>query len=292
MKEELEKEVVDTETSDDAFFSDLSNEEEEDETDEEEEYPDEAEEDTEEAEESPRDKTEEWTPEELRKAYKNLETLVGKQGQELGELRKKVTVAPAEPEEKKQYNENDIPNMPDNVLESYIATYKQWLSTPGISIEESDRFGQMTVQYQELLAERNARRTLGIAAKKALDDVNSAVVTEYKNKASLTDEEAKKALDFAIKKLSDDGKVTQDDLDVAVHKLFPEKYHKLRFDKEKERLAKAGTRTPTIPNNNRSSEPSKISLEKINKMDSDEYDAYVESLTDSQYAELKKLIKR
>ena len=286
MKDELEKEVLDEETSDDSFFDDLD--EEQDKVEEEEQ--DESYDEEDEEEEKPKDKLDTMSAEDIKKAYKNLEALVGKQGQELGELRKKVTEAPKET--KKDYSENDIPEMPDDVLDKYIAIYEQKLTAPNAAIEDSEQYGVMNVQFQKLLAEKNVRRALSISGRKTQEESNSAVVKDYKSKAGLTDEEAKQAREFAEKRLSDNGKITQDDLDVAIHKLFPEKYIKMRFDKEKERLAKAKTRTPTIPTSKTDSGTAKLSIEKINSLDPDEYDNYIDSLSDKEFAELKKMMNK
>lgn len=235
----------------------------------------------------PKDKTDEMSLEELKKSYKNLESLAGRLGQEVGELRKRV--APVE--EKKQYNVNDIPSMPDNVLDNFVQQYEDYLSKPGVNIEDSDKYPAMVVQYQKLIAEKATRGSLNAAKSSVVAADNEKEVSKYKSKSGITDAEAEAVKKFALK-ISDNGRITESDLEVALHKLYPDQYRKMLFDKDKQRLAKAQTKTPMIPAGGGETKQTSLSIEKLESLDPDEYDRYVNSLSDADFAKLQKIMNK
>lgn len=247
----------------------------------------EEEEESAEEESEPKDKTDEMSLEELKKSYKNLESLAGRLGQEVGELRKRV--APAE--EKKQYNVNDIPSMPDNVLDNFVQQYEDYLSKPGVNIEDSDKYPAMVVQYQKLIAEKATRGSLNAAKSSVVAADNDKEVSKYKSKSGITDAEAEAVKKFALK-ISDNGRITESDLEVALHKLYPDQYRKMLFDKDKQRLAKAQTKTPMIPAGGGETKQTSLSIEKLESLDPDEYDRYVNSLSDADFAKLQKIMNK
>ena len=245
------------------------------------------EEESAEEESEPKDKTDEMSLEELKKSYKNLESLAGRLGQEVGELRKRV--APVE--EKKQYNVNDIPSMPDNVLDNFVQQYEDYLSKPGVNIEDSDKYPAMVVQYQKLIAEKATRGSLNAAKSSVVAADNEKEVSKYKSKSGITDAEAEAVKKFALK-ISDNGRITESDLEVALHKLYPDQYRKMLFDKDKQRLAKAQTKTPLIPAGGGQTKQTGLSIEALEALDPDDYGRYVNSLSDADFAKLQKIMNK
>ena len=226
------------------------------------------------------DKFKNKTREEIIESYKNLEALSGKQAQTIGELRKQ-----AQPKEEQLpeggYTIKDIPNIPDNTLDSIIATYEEYLSTPGKSIDDSDNFGDITIQYSKLVAEKTMRIALNKTSGKDIETKNAVTVHEYQNKEAVTEAEYAEMIQYAKTKLSDNGEITKNDLDVAMLKLFPAKYHKALVDKDKKRIADAKTQaTPRLtPSGDGTGAPSVKSIKEINKMTDDQLDKYLESLS-------------
>jgi len=248
----------------------------------------EEEEESAEEESEPKDKTDEMSIEELKKSYKNLESLAGRLGQEVGELRKQA----AKPtEEKRQYNVNDIPAMPDDVLDNYVQQYEDYLSKPGVNIEDSDKYPSMVVQYQKLIAEKATRGSLNAAKSSVVAADNEKEVSKYKSKSGITDAEAEAVKKFALK-ISDNGRITESDLEVALHKLYPDQYRKILFDKDKQRLAKAQTKTPLIPAGGGQTKQTGLSIEALEALDPDDYGRYVNSLSDADFAKLQKIMNK
>lgn len=249
-----------------------------------------------EAQEDDADKLDKMSPEEIKKAYRNLEAVVGRQGQELGELRKKVS---PEPETKREYppdkvyTEDDIPSLPDDVLDSMIKVYEDYLSIPNQSLDDAENFGIKTIQYNKLMLEKSQRMVQKKQTTQSIAAMNKSVAESYTAKMALSPADLAKAQDYALNKLSDDGKLTEHDLDVAVHKLFPDKWSNKTIEKERERIAKAKTPTPRIPANASINPNKTVSISEVKAMDEDEYDYWVKNVaSDEQLAELEKLINK
>jgi hypothetical protein len=227
--------------------------------------------------------------EEVLEAYKNLEALYGRQGQELGELKK---AKPAEPP--KEYDITNLKDWPESVLEEKIQMYETYLYTPSQSIDDSENFGIRTVQYNRMMVEKAKREAIAHTTTKQVHENNAQVAAKYPGKSYLTPTELSEASQFAIDKLSDDGSLTSADLDVAVHKLFPDKWIKLNVDKERVRMTQAQTkRTPMVtPKAGEVRNPGLKSPEELAKMDEMAYNAYLDTLNPVQLAKLQERINK
>lgn len=300
-----EKEVVsdDTQTSkeEDRFFSnetddelDLGLEPETEEPETEEESDDEDDPETDESPETDEpDKFKGKSREDIIKSYQNLEALAGSHAQTISEL-KKTKDKPEEQPENREYSVKDIPTIPDNTLDSMIATYEEYLAKPGASIDDSDNYGNNTILYNRLMAEKSARTVQQRNSVKNVEVANATTVHEYKNKAAVTEAEYAQIIDFAKNKLSDTGEITDGDLDVAMHKLFPSKYNKTLADKDRKRIADAKTKvTPRITPGGSDHGGSAIKpIKEMDEMDDVQLDQYLESLSMDQLAEVKKLLNK
>ena len=225
--------------------------------------------------------------EDIIKSYQNLEALYGKKAAE-----PKPAEAPADLT--KEYYPSDIPTMPDNVLDLFIADYEDYLQTPNQSLDDSENFGRKTIEYNKMMMEKAKRQTVLQHSVSQLQEHNKQVKASYEGSKHLTAEELDHVAVYATTKLSDDGKLTIGDMDVAMHKLFPDKWIKRNIDKDKQRIANAQTRqTPRIaPSGGSGNPPSSIkSVKEIAAMNEWEYDAYLETLDSSQLAQLKQKLK-
>lgn len=238
----------------------------------------------------PKDKFDGKSREEILEAYKNLEALSGRQAQEIGELRKPK---PAEPP--KEYNLNNLKEWPENVLDEKIQMYEDYLAAPDKAIEDGENFGIYTVHYNRMMVEKAKREAIAHTTTRQVHESNAQVQAKYPGKAYLTESEMKEASQFAITKLSDDGALTEQDLDVAVHKLFPDKWLTLNIDKERVRMTQVQTkRTPMVTPKAGDPRPSagNKSLEELSKMDEDSYEAYLDTLSPAQLDKLQEKINK
>lgn len=230
--------------------------------------------------------------EEIKNAYKNLETMMGKQAQELGELRKAVT-QPAEPS-KKHWTAADIPVIPDADLDYVIAQHEAYLLTPDQALTDSENFPAITIQYNKLMAEKAKREALKATKSITVTQANNAVVSNYHGNDAVTADELDQMKQYALQRLTDTGEITKDDLDVAMHKLFPGKWVMLNADKERKRIAKAQTEaTPRIvPDKAGGGSKALKTPEELGKMSDIEYEQYLDSLSDTELKALKERIRK
>lgn len=235
-----------------------------------------------------KDKLDEMTPEQIKEAYRNLEALKGRQGDELGTLRKKL--AELQPVvEKTAYTEDDIPTMPDEALDKTIKNYEAYFATPGKSIDDADNYGIHTIAYNKLLVEQGLRKHSQALTSKAMASDNENVANRYNAKLALSTDDLASVKQYALTKLSDDGKLTESDMDVALHKLFPGKYSKMIADKERERITKAKTTTPRLPGNATPPTKGVVSIDHVKNMDADDLAYWIRNeATEAQIEELRR----
>ncbi len=270
----------------DEEIKDLTQEEEENEpaeevsfepAEEEEQQPEE--EEPEELEEEPEDKTSNWDIDDFRKSYRNLEKVVGRLGQELGELRKQAeTVPPPAPEKKEAYTVEDIPQMDTATLDNFIATYEAKLAEPDIAIEESDNFGRWNIEYQKLLAEKNMRRMTSNNGEEK--KTANPLIDKYLQQLKLSQEQKDKLVSLA-NKLSDESGVTEADLNAALMKVAPAEFQSRLAAQNTERIRTAREKSqPRLGTGNSDQAPkTSISLKQLEKMDEDSRDKYLETLS-------------
>lgn len=245
-----------------------------------------------------KDKFDGKSTDEIKAAYANLEKLTGRQGQELGDLRKKVaeleskdTSDPAKQDV--AYTDADIPRMSDDVLRGYIEQYDKYLSTPGIQIEDADNYPIYNRQYTYLLLEQRDRMARKSAFTETVTVLNKQVAETYPSKNALTTEEMHVITDYAMTRLAEDGKITHSDLDVALHKKFPDKYVKLLNDKERHRISKAQTTTtPRLPAGSESNHPKVITPTQFANMSEDEQERIMERMSPTQLESLRRAINK
>lgn len=273
----------DVEPADDDEDEDDEDEDDESTDDDEDEAPED------EKETKPKSKLDEMSLEQLKASYENLEKLVGKQGEELGRLRKEAA-------ENKEHTVADIVNMSDEMLESYIQTYTAKLSEPEVAIEHSDKFGEWNVQYAALLNERTSR----ILRKKPEPKKEEAEkkeaydkhVSEFLGRYKLGKEKEEQLVSLA-KRISGSDKVDSVDLELALRKISPVDAAKLQADDTTKRIKNAKEKKqPRLGTDSKDSAPSKIySVEKIEKMDEESRDKYLDSLSLEELERLQKKIK-
>lgn len=240
-----------------------------------------------------KDKFDGKSVEEIKEAYSNLEKLVGRQGQELGELRKQLQTESKPAEKQAGYTEADIPNMPDADLAQYLSQYEQWLSQPGIQLEEADKYSAYNLQYLKLYNEHQNRQARKQVQTVALTEANENIINTYPHKSLLTADELETAKAFALKSLADNGKITHADLDVALHKKFPDKYAKILSDKERQRIAKAQTSTtPRLPTDGGGTAPKTVTIAQIKAMSDEERDKFYEGLTVDQLEKVRQELNK
>ena len=223
--------------------------------------------------EQEKDKTDNWTLDDYKKWQKNMEKVIGRQGQELGELRKKAAEhkEPQTPEEK-------IQAMTDSDLDVAINALKADILKPNAAIEDDD-YSQKVIIYNDLKEERMCRKTLMIQQKNIAQESNKTVIDEFKQawEKNIGKDECQEVISFAKERLSDaSGKVSRQDLEVALHKFYPAEYKKAismsEAEKVRQRIVNAETKKqPRISGAGSSQTPvNTISIKKLYAMDEDE----------------------
>jgi len=297
MKEEAVVETTETDTDLKNFMD--AYDDPDDEEPETEETQEEGGEETSEPETEVKDKTAKWSIEEYQQAYKNLEKKLGEQGHELGELRKRVSEPEKKADDPIDYNPDQIPDIPDEHLKVLLRNYENYFNQKDINITDSENFGRITAEYQKLLQEQTLRNVSAKASKAQIAEKNAQAVATFSKQWDkvLTPEQVAQASEFARAKLSDDGSVTCDDLEVAMHRLFPSIYRSKVAqeiaDKERKRIADAQTKTtPRIPSSGSETRSSLISVDKYMAMDMDEKEQYLYNLSPDQLAAFKSLVNK
>jgi len=251
-----------------------------------------------EPEEEPKDKFDNLPYEKLVESYKNIEKVLGKQGQELGELRKlkEQVNEPKTPEEK-------ITSMTDAELNQTIDVFKSDILKPNAAIEDDD-YGQKVILYNDLKEERTLRKIAMERESKNAQNNNKQSITEFSTvwTKALGDDKLQEVVDFATKKLSDQyGNITKNDLEVALHKLYPTHYKTaLRVavaEQDRKRIATAeATNQPRISGAGSSSVAKEsISLKKLHAMDSWERQEFLRKLAvrdPKTFAKVEALLKK
>ena len=253
-------------------------------------------EEDEEPEPQPKDKFDGLPPEKLVKSYHNLEKVMGRQGQEMGELKKKL--AELETKNEPQTPEEKIMAMSDAELDNFIGTFKADILKPNAAIEDDD-YGQKVILYNDLKEERTLRKLSREQESKTAQVNNAQVIDKFKATWSkaLDGEELNEIERFAKEKLSDKyGNITKDDLEVALHKLKPTLYtNAIRMataDKEKERIARAeATKQPRLSGAGSSENTTQtISIKKLKAMPDYERQAFLATLPLSTIKKLKTML--
>lgn len=297
-----EKEVVqETETSqDDRFFSDdedllngeTQDEVEDDETVSDEEVEESTEEIVEDSEETkPKDKLSSMTEEQLRESYRNLEALVGKQGQELGELRKEVASKKSDTTEEKRTIKDVLSGSDDDLL-AEMKKYEDYFGEPNIHITDSDNWNVYDAQYKMMLREFSLRqaKTETVNAKKVEQD--NARIQAYSKELGLSIDETDKVVKLASK-ISDDGTTTQADLEAAMLKLYPGKYRAWNIDKDRQRINEAKAKvTPRVGSGGEPSITGTVSAKSFLAMEPEEQERVLDGMTDDQVEMLKQQINK
>lgn len=241
--------------------------------------PDEDEPDEEEVEpEGEEDKTANWELDDFRKAYKNLEKVVGRQGQELGELRKATTTPPETASEPRQKTEADIPNMTEAEVDHFIANYQLELeNNPDLSIEDGAKFNLIQKHLRLLDRRKNKLEVLRELKQEQAQTAIQKTVGNYQKENNLSDAEAAD-IERLAKRLSDDGKVAHNDLEAAYLKLYPEKFYQTLAERQRVRLEKAKAKgVPRLPSGNSNAPTPKMTATDLAKMDEFDRQRYLDS---------------
>lgn len=219
------------------------------------------------------DKTAGWTLEDYQKGYSNLEKALGKQGQELGELRKALTeVKP----EAKEYSINDIPEMDDTTLNRFIDTYEETLSDPSLEFDDPERHEVIVKEYGALKEERSVRKALERINREKTKEVISTVADSISKKYKLSETEVDKVTALATR-LSEDGVPTKEDFEAAVYRLDQRRVADVYSKEVEQRIKQARTKeTPRISSGSgRDVAPAQVTVEKFTKMSEYEQSRYL-----------------
>jgi len=220
--------------------------------------------------------------------------VVGRLGQELGDLRKAKTAdEPKTPEEKIQL-------MPDSELDNSIKYFESEIVKPNAAIEDDD-YSTKLVLYNNLREEKMLRRIKREQNSKSAKTNNQNVITEFSAtwENTLGKETLDSVIDFATSKLSDEnGIISKDDLEVALHKVNPVIYKnaiKMTAGKqEKDRIAEAQTkRQPRISaSGNNATAVNTISMSKLREMDAVELADLFEKLPIETVLKIEKALEK
>jgi len=244
-----------------------------------------------------KDKAKEWSYEDLKKAYQNLEKVVGRQGQELGELRKKQSQVNSSPDSdpNRTWTVADIPEMPDNVLESFIINYKNALSDPDLPLEDPEKYTRINLEFQELNVEKGVRKAMNRLGARDKAKTENEIIQEFANKANLAGDDLKKVTSLA-KRMSETGDVTKEDLEAATFRLYPDNLRQYKTGGGKGPEAKANKpKVPArIPAGSRSGTPAPTSptVKTLREMDERDRDAYLDTLDENEIDVLLEALKK
>jgi len=244
-----------------------------------------------------KDKAKEWSYEDLKKAYQNLEKVVGRQGQELGELRKKQSQVNSSPDSdpNRTWTVADIPEMPDNVLESFIINYKYALSDPDLPLEDPEKYTRINLEFQELNVEKGVRKAMNRLGARDKAKTENEIIQEFANKANLAGDDLKKVTSLA-KRMSETGDVTKEDLEAATFRLYPDNLRQYKTGGGKGPEAKANKpKVPArIPAGSRSGTPAPTSptVKTLREMDERDRDAYLDTLDENEIDVLLEALKK
>lgn len=164
------------------------------------------------------------TAAEIAKMHKEAEELIGRQGAELGELRKSKEITSDKPK--------TIETLTDAELNETLTYTENKLREPGASLEEN--YGQDVVLYNQLLAEKNIRKMQTSATTQQVNSENEKVLQNFKTTLgdAITFDQLTE-IGRVAKKLSDDGKIGIPDMQAALLKCFPDVYQTVVIDKKK-----------------------------------------------------------
>lgn len=231
------------------------------------------------------DKRANWDVDDYKKAYENLEKLVGRQGQELGELRKYVQEKPADqPPEQKTVD--DIPNMSVSELDNYISTYEQAVAEPNLLLEDEEKYNEYQSILRKLTQTRAEKGVLERLKHEQRMQVIHKSTEEFKKENSLTDDETQSIMTYA-KRLSGGEEVGNADMEAAMLKLYPDKFYAQIAQKQKERIASAKSKTqPRLPSGNRTVPTGGVTVKQLAEMDDSEREAYLENASTEEVKRL------
>ena len=237
--------------------------------------------------EAGQDKTAQWDRDEAIKAYKNAEKKLGSMGQEIGELRKQVE-AITKSKENKVYTMDNIPEMDDLTLDTYLNTYKIQLKDADI-LTDTEMYNQLMLEYQALNTEKAIR-----LAKQRINQEQEIVKLnnlqeKVKNEFNLSDDEAKQLVNLAKRLDSNPG---SRDLAAAFLKLYPDRFYQWSATRNKEKLEKAKTAVPRIPNTSSSPTPKKVTVKEYLEMTEEQREQFAQNASLEELDALQKELKK
>lgn len=233
------------------------------------------------------DPTKDWTLEDYKNGYKNLQKVVGKQGLELGELRKIVT-SPVNA--KKEHSIDDIPEMDEATLSGYIEKYEAALADPALEFEDQEKFNTIKREYAILIEERAVRKAMSRIEQKTAKEKLSGIKAQIAKKYTLTDEELTAVTNKATK-LSDNGIPSETEFEAAVYSVNPQKFSLSKTNEINSRIMTAKTKeTPRIPSGSNQVIEKKITAKELAAMGQYERDEYLDSLSIEEVEALSKEI--
>jgi len=254
---------------------------------------------TPEGDQSTDDKLARMSREQLEEAYKNLESDYGRKGQQLGELNKRLeelrraTPVPETTEQPpKHYTTADIPDMDNATLEMFIANYRAELAKPDLQILEPERHKALQEEYETLWEERTTRKAVARIKGESMRQEQDTLLAKFKRENNLSEADTTQLQNYA-RKLSDDGRITEVDLEVAYHKLHPEEYAKNLALKTVERYRKAKAQDqPRLPTGNSKQAPQTITTRKLEEMTDFERERYLENASAEEVERLLREINK
>lgn len=233
------------------------------------------------------------TAAEIAKMHREAEELIGRQGAELGELRKSKEIPSDQPK--------TIQDLSDAELGTLLTYMENKIKEPGANLE--DTFGDDVVFYNKVLDENRNRQTISAATSQQVNAVNEKVLADFK--ATLGD-----AITFdqlteigrVAKKLSDDGKIGIPDMQAALLKCFPDVYQTVVIDKKKAVKAKEAennakmTGQPRVgtSGSSNSEQAGRYSVESLAQMQADnprKFNEVLRKMTATQREKLKQQLK-
>ena len=233
------------------------------------------------------------SPEQLAKAYKNAEKLIGRLGQEVGDLRKKVEASPEAP----KTPEERITAMSDADLDNALAYLKDSILKPNASIENED-YGQDVVLFNDLKEERTLRKVRREQMSTTAEVTNQKAIAEFSTAwgKALDDTKMSEVIKYAKERLSDQyGNVTKTNLEAALFNLNPALFTKsmqmATAEQERKRITEAQAKTqPRLSGaGNSVTATNTVTIKQIEAMDEWERQKFLSKLYDTNPKAFEKI---
>lgn len=230
---------------------------------------------------------------EIARMHMEAEKLIGKQGQELGDLKKRAE-QPVERNEAKTIN-----TLEDTELDATIEYVKEQIRKPNAALDD-ESYGNNIILYDELKEEKRKRSLLVERKMQTVSSANEKVMADFKAKyGEAITFDMLSEIGKTAGRLSEDGIIGIQQMQAALLAIYPEKFDTLVMKKSVDRKvedAKSAAkiaeqpRVGTTGSNSPVKTPARYTVSEIAALPQYEQVKILRSMTPEQREKLKKQI--